>query len=379
MGSLKKKNYKINVSKRRFCALAFLLVCFLIGIVVFLPKSYQNEYVVDGIKVLEQYDKKRNSYFFTFETDQFQYITTFQKDYTRKKQQVLGIELFTEQDETCLKIKSDTLYFTPLCERKKEQITYHLASEAMKAHFDEEYFPSAPKVSLKNEKLEVFSTLSHTYYIYNYKGFYKVQDQGITSISLFSKDVYDAPLITQVNDFLVIPDYEQNFYFQKVYFLNMQTGEVIPVEFKESIYFDSVILGAYENSLYLLDKHEKIEWKLDVKKRSLEKVSHGELGKIYQEEWKEKSINRILEDHDTFQYSKNISYFSKEGIYANILDKRILVSSLKPKKIVFEFGDEVFYIVDDSFYAYSNYYGETLLMKSFEWNFNYKNMIFVSH
>ena len=58
-------------------------------------------------------------------------------------------------------------------------------------------------------------------------------------------------------------------------------------------------------------------------------------------------------------------------------NNKIQISKLKVKDIVYIDNDVVYYLVDDKLYMYDKLYGEVLLLNYFEWNFNYKNMIYI--
>ena len=40
--------------------------------------------------------------------------------------------------------------------------------------------------------------------------------------------------------------------------------------------------------------------------------------------------------------------------------------------------NDIYYISDDKLYVYSSFDGDKLLVENFEWNFNYKNIVFIS-
>ena len=50
-----------------------------------------------------------------------------------------------------------------------------------------------------------------------------------------------------------------------------------------------------------------------------------------------------------------------------------------PSYLVSYNEDWVYYLKGDSLYANSLEYGEILLMKYFEWNFNYSNVLFLNY
>lgn len=162
--------------------------------------------------------------------------------------------------------------------------------------------------------------------------------------------------------------------------INMKDGKVNEWEFKDSIYFDGYYLGSHNNSLFYIDKKMKIEWELLPKKKKMRKVgTENKEGKIWQNsDWEKISINKIINDSLKFSKEQPIHYEIKEGLiinYQNGLEKRI--SKKNVKEIVATMKNKVYYLVEDSLYYYTEEEGEVEVMSYFEWNFNYKNMIFI--
>ena len=96
------------------------------------------------------------------------------------------------------------------------------------------------------EQMNIINTLNHDFFIWNYRGFYEVSDKSQKSLPLFDKDIYDAKLITKTSDYILIPNYNQEYYFNSVYLLNRKTLKYEEWNLKQNIYFDSQVLGVYK-------------------------------------------------------------------------------------------------------------------------------------
>ncbi len=366
---------KMKLNKIVFFCLFLLLIIFIIKYMF--PKDYQKTYYINDIKVEEEYQKNTSLYFFKINYQNKDFLTLTKESYKRHQKLINNINVFEEENEICLTMDSNYVYLYPVCYQKDEQISFHLTSEKMQKNLEKYLFNDHQIINLNNDKINVYSTLNHTYYIYNYKGFSVIKDNNITDLKIFNKDIYHAPLITKVDNYLFVPDYEQDYYFDKAYIINMKNNKVTTWNLKEKIYFDSVILGVYKEKMYLIDKHENVEWTINPRKKELKKVSSKGMGITYQKEFVEKKIDDIIKDERPFYLVEDVTLSKEKNLTINIKNQPIIISQKSPSKIILSNDDIIYYLVGDKLYGYSNYYNEVELMSNFEWNFNYDNVIFV--
>lgn len=360
--------------KRR---LIFLLCCFLlIGIFFFFflrKKDYSLTYKIESYQIKEEYVKEKNYYSLEIFDGKNTFLATVLHPNFFAKKLIYQIDSFTVGDETCLEIYSNKVRFQPLCHNQKEQISVHLTSDEMKEHFS---IMQTDEVKDSYGKIDSYLPIKQDIYIWNYRGFYHWNSNKKEEISLFTKDVYDAKLLAQTNDILFVPDYEQNYYFEKVYLI--RDGKVNEWKLKEPIYFDSVILGVYEDDIYLVDKHQKVEWKLNVAKKSMEVVgSEQKIGITYQNGWKEVSMNKLMYQDYTFSQVHPISYENQNGVYQVHPKGNVLIRNESVSSIALTLEDAVYYFVGDTLYRYQDTTGEEKFLTYFEWNFNSEHTFFL--
>ena len=363
-------------SKRRLVAvLFFFFFLFFLLFLFFHKKNYEIHYQLNDYEIKESFDKEKDYYYFEISKEAFKVNVALKNQSFFSKKLIYHLDTFEEDKETCLKIYSNKLRFYPLCTKDNEQVSYHLVSDAMKKHLE---------YNTKEERKDTYENINiinydyQEYYIWNYEGFYRLRNDYKEKINLFTRDIYEPKLLYQVRDLLFIPNYDNNYYFTSAYILNMNTGKYEEWNFKEKIYFESTILGTYEDEFYLVDKHEKKEWKVNLKKKKLTLIAESnEKGLTYQNGFQKIAVSKlVLQDYyfnglDVYDYEMN------NGLYRiNKLGKeKILTES--PKEIITSKDDTVYYLKDNTLYAYNPFYGEYPLMSYFEWNFNYKNVIFI--
>ena len=85
--------------------------------------------------------------------------------------------------------------------------------------------------------------------------------------------------------------------------------------------------------------------------------------------------------NETVRFSKQTIYQYEidNGLYVKYLDcpSRKKISNRNVKEIVTTIQNKVYYLAGESLYYYTEETGEVEVMSYFEWNFNYKNMIFI--
>lgn len=368
----------IKKRRRFFAFLVFLFLIITIGYFLFRAKDYEITYEENGFSITEKYDKNKKLLSFTITKDNHKYFWLKTDTRFLAKHLIYQIEEFTTENETCLKISSNKLRFVPLCSSNNEQVSIELTSQEMQDKVGYKKAEFGQTEAKKAYNMEINNLLYHDFYIWNYRGFYYINSDTEEEISLFQKDIYTPNLITKVDNYLFIPDYDANYYFTKIFILNMENNKVITWNLDTPIYFDSAILGVYDNKIYLIDKHEKIEWEIDLKKQKMTKVSNNDTGKIYDNGFKDVSLNSLLYQDMTFKGVQPYAYIIDNGLYYEALNKRIKISQNTPKTIVYYDDEWVYYLVDDILYASSFTYGETKILQYFEWNFNYQNVIFIN-
>lgn len=376
-----KKN-KIKQKRRRiaFCILLILLVTLLYFFIR--PKNYEKNYIRNDFEILEKYDKERKIYSFEITKNNNTWHFVVEDKYQQKKKLIKEVEIIEEKDTTCIIPKSEKLTTAPQCLEENLLIDYHLIKEEIKEKIDSSYFEEKEKINDTYEKIDIKYLNDKTFYIWNYKGFYQINKKNKENIKLFDKDIYNINNVVQINDYLLIPDYKESYYFNQFYLLNLKNGSLKTWELKESLYFDGYYLGSYKDSLFYVDKKMKIEWEILPKKKKIRKVgTENKEGKILEEgEWEKISLNKLSSNTYTFKKKEIYHYEIDNGLYVSYLDcdAKKKISNQNVKEIVKKEKDSVYYLADDSLYYYSENTGEILMMSYFEWNFNYKNMIFIN-
>ena len=372
---------KAKIKQRRRLALLLIIILIIVLVLFFLfqRKDYTVTYSVNDYEITESYHKEEDYYSFIIKKGETEHFAIVYNQHFSSKKNIDQITEYQTQTESCITISSNKVRIEPLCTKEETQISYHLVSDEMKEKLGVTSETKEDTILTTYNNINVYHYRNHDYYIWNYRGFYHINENTTENIQLFDKDIYNPTLITQVNDTLVIPDYNADYYFDKVILLDMNTGRTTTWTLETSIYFDSAVLGVYQGDLYIIDKHEKTEWQLNIAKQKQERAGTEQKGgKIYDHEWTNVTMNRLLYQENTFKGTTILEYNIKEdGLYAIFDNHQMKIRESAPSKILSNTDNTVYYLVNDNVYSYNKEEGEKLLLNYFEWNFNSENVIFI--
>ena len=362
----------MNKINRLLLVIASLFIIFIY--VYITPKNYELKYKVNNITVKETYNKEDKYYLFEYTHKNNRYKSVIYNDYTKSRKLIKEIKIVNIDNSTCIVPLSKELSVRPLCSNASQNISYHLIENA-ENKLDESYFEKIKPINEKYKNISINYLNDRAFIIWYYNGMHIINKDSKKSISLFDKDVYEIDLAAILNNYFIIPNYDDEYYFDLVYLYDIEKDKKITWELNKTISFDSYVMGGLDNSLYLFDKKQKIEYELVPHKKKLRKVTpkvlkNGIFHNI--------SSNKLLNNKEVFSYNYPVCFELKDNkLYKVIDDYKELISKNDVTFLVHQDKNEVYYLVGDSLYMYNDIYGEVKLMSNFEWNFNYENLIFV--
>lgn len=189
-------------------------------------------------------------------------------------------------------------------------------------------------------------------YVWNYHGFYSVGKE-LEILKTFENDTYLNELGVIVDNYYVVADYDQKYDFDKFYVYNLKNNKKKEIELKEEISRDSYVLGVVDGWVYIFDKDELKEYKINPKKRKVVEVGNKDDGGIFYDgvEFKNVSIYDFNKDEELY-FLTDTSYLD------DVVDKTSL-------KYVYSNNDVLYYYdKDNNFYLYDSVTGVKVLMFS---------------
>lgn len=367
---------KLNKIKKKNVFL-FLLLLLILFYGVFHSKSYEVEYTLNDVQIKERFDKKEKLYEFHFQTKEKEFFIRIYHKFIQSKQLVNDVEIKEKENTLCIIPKSSKLDIEPLCMQNEEYISFHLIE-------DEEIIPPFLKKEISYEEktyknMTLYALNNAKYYIWNYEGFDIITNKEQKSISLFKEDIYNIPLAIQVGKNIVIADYDSKYAFQKFYVINTQKDKLREIALEKEISYDTYFLGTSSKRAYLVDKKNKVEYEIYPKRLLIENITNNNQGRILTNgEWEAINMNVLASNEMYFTYEENTTFKIEDNqLYKVQGDYKTRISNYNVKEIVSTKEDTVYYLVDEKLYYYNARDGEVLTIRNFEWNFNYKNMIYI--
>lgn len=364
-----------KIKKKRVFFLLLLSVAIFYGI--FWSKSYEIEYTLGDVHILEKFNKQEKTYSFHFQTKEKEFFLIHPYKYIHSKKLIKKVEINEKEDTICLIPIADKFNLYPLCIKNEKLISYHLIE-------DEELIPFSYKKEIiyeeKNYKsIKWYSLNNKKYYIWNYSGFDVISETEQKEIKLFKEDIYNVPLAIKVNNDLLIADYDNKYNFTKFYVIDSQKNKVRELLLDKEISFDSYFLGTIGKKAYLVDKKNKKEYEIYPKRLLIENIAYKNQGKIFHYGiWEPISIQSLISNENQFIYKELIQFkIDNNTLYKIEESYQTKVSKQNVKDIIYIEGDTVYYLVNEKLYYYNDTDGEVLVLSNFEWNFNYKNMIYI--
>lgn len=331
----------------------------------FSASDYSLNYQINDVKIEETYVKEHKLYHFIFTYNDLEYSVISSDKYTNKRKLINDISIEEEDSKICLIPKSDIINVYPICSMDKELISYQYNDE-IKMNNKETF-----------NNINIYDYDSKNYLLWNYSKFLFLNENKKDEIKLFTKEVYSLNLIMQYKNYLVVPDYDNNYSFNKLYMIDVDKLKVNNISLRYDIYFDSNFLGYKDKLIYLYDKKQEQEYYINTKKGKIYRTSNKIL---INGDWEKASTHKLKNENATFQ--NDIFYKYKiidNKLYGYIFDNEYMtkITSQEVKKIVKQDGLNLYYISENVLYKYNPNEGIKALLSYSEWDFNYNNMIFI--
>lgn len=369
----------MSKKKLRLLLIIFLIITFLL-LIIFKDNSYSKVYDIDEYKVTEEFNDKQSYYYFQIKYNSLDYELLINRKYSGEKL-ITNITKYSEKEELCLVLELTIGNPTLVCSKDNKLINWNLISDNLKDKIPPELIKEYPENSYTEKDITIFNNIDSKIYIWNYKGFDVIENGKLKTLNIFDDDVYDTNLIAKVNNYIIIPNYNQKYNFNKIIILNTKTDKIEEWELNYEISYDSYVMGSYENSIYLVDTKNKIQYELVPHKQKARIIAtKNSQGLVYKKEWQKMTVNKMINNKETFTFNIIYNYqISNHILHLSYINSpnTIQVTNNQVDKIVSINDNEVYYLSQNKLFYFNIYDGEKLLAQKEEWLFNNENKIFI--
>ena len=233
------------------------------------------------------------------------------------------------------------------------------------------------------DKIKIFSKNlvdNHQLAIDNYRGLYTingVNSKRIKEVKLFNSDVYERNVSILVNNYYLTPDYNSEYDFNRFNKVNIANNNISFISSNYDISFNSYFQGVVDNKAYLVDKNNKKQYEINLKKNTITEIANeNSSAKVYEMgNWVDVSIYDVVNTEKYFTYyqmdltNPNYSridkvgnilsgyyyYYLKDGSNYNVY--RANVQNQEQLKYIFTTTDinNITYVDDYVYYYVNNY------------------------
>ncbi len=393
---------------KRIILVIFLLILVYFGYKI-LIKEHEVIYTIDKYKIHEHfYINKDHYYDLTINKGKLNYTYTLNKNLSKEKGIIKDIKTYKSNNLVCIiPIYKESINKEIFCNLDNQQVsndylikTYNKDFKVIKKKIKkyEIKLPSSSNIYKKYKKNTVFQNNildNYNYYIWNYKGILILNNKELKYQKILNYDLYDNVMATSIDRYYVIFENTNVNGIENIYYYDSKNNKVNKFKLKEKIDKDSYINGVVDNIIYVTDRKNKKEYKINVVKKSIERIDDDYNYIIYENNNKKvvsKSDffmneqyfdNKYLKDKeitDSLELVKdnNYYYYYKEGKIYKALDTNkkhsILLLELDDIKEWKVSNGIIIIMARDSIYQYTDQEGLRKIVKSNELKYNYKNI-----
>lgn len=403
--------------KRYLIALGVLVIIFLLIYlcVHFLSKGFTNKYTIDNFSVKEIYTKDEqgedDNYYIEIMANNIIYNYQFYNIEDDNK--IVKDILYYDGEYKCLMpILSDNIKVDFLCYKEKSYYNYsdikgkddkldRYIKKLDKEKYDINNFLDKNSKETTENKITYYKDNIPNGYVISMttlKGIESIIDGKLYLVDLFDKDVYTRDISIFANNYYISADYNEKQVFDQVYVVDILNGNVKTIKTPDYISFDSYIQGVVDNSVYLYDLNNEVQYKIDIDESSVTVVGDPNKGiKYYNGNWSNissiKANNKVLFRDKKFKSENSYHLYHTgnklSGFYYYYFDAaneedgyevyRAHSQNKKIKKYLFNtkdydniiyIGEYIFFKDENKIKLYSDYTGIKTIINNLELEYN---------
>lgn len=362
------------------------------------------KYNINDIYIDEIYNKDK--YYFNIKIKDIEFSFQYKNIFNKSKKVIKKIETYNKDDLVCIyPVLKNNNVLDIICSKDDIQYSYTYLKEELndfvnllikKGYKNTSWIEQTKTKKIGTSIIYQTNIEDNTFiYIWKYNGFYSINNKKLKQINYFNNDTYLNNLGIQVNNYYVVPDYNQKYEYNKLIIFNMINDNIKTLNFKKGLtitndYYNN---GVVNNNLYVFDTDNLKQYKINIKRNKYEEVGNKNNNALYYNgTWQtrniydfvtnkleflvEEDIPNILKEYkQVYNYKDNYYYIDKDNIilYNNNLKSKTYLfnsSSINNIKLV---EDTLYFIEDNTLYSYNILNGLNKLIIYDELSFNKVN------
>lgn len=387
---------------------SFLILLIIIMIIPFIMKILKKEHKVkyenNKYEVSERFIIKENKHYYEFEitkkNEKYTYILN--EKLNKRKEIIKDIKEYKEGNIKCIlpiyKKKIDNELY---CIENSNQVSnyylkdnedYNKILSKVKKYKINKLTTSKKKTKYENMIIYQENILDdYAYLIWNYKGIYIIKNNDIKYQEFLKYDLYDNIMNALTSRYYVLFENTSVNGIENIHCYDLIKDKYKTIKLEEKIDKDSYINGVYNDKIYVTDKKNKIQYRIDVKKEKIEEIGNEALGYIKDPSNEKDVLNKsdffleevyfnsmyIEEENYSEVIEKNDKYYFRtdSSFYERISNNNILLFNIDNIKEWQVYDKDILVLKDNEVYLYNNENGLNKIIEYNELNYNYENII----
>lgn len=330
------------------------------------------------------------------------YIFTVNNKFNKVKNIVKSVKVYNNNNIECMVIQMiNDEYSEPMC--YKDNVLNSYMTVKSELGMEEELEKYETTFNEKQDKVigkyKINANTKHiekdeTIIVYNLKNLVVFKEDSVESVVFGTKDYYQNDYGILIGKYYVIPSILEKPDINSFIIHNVDKRITDNIKMETGISKSMYYNGVYEDELYITDKSNNKQYKLNPAKKTIELVADEETEAILVKkgELERVPIYSLTEEEIKFTEAKNttykkikydklypneiFAYYIKDGKFYKVYEKFqeypiFLFDTTDAKNIIVK-KDNIYFIEGTKLYKY-NKYGLNVLIDYEEFEFNYKN------
>ena len=289
---------------KKILLVVFLLVLVYIGYRI-LIREHEVSYTINNYNINEHFYINKNHYYdLVITKDRENYTYTIEKNLSKEKRIIKEIKEFKDNNLVCIvpMYKKDT-ELSVYCDLNNKEVSIDYLIKTNNSDFKtikkklkkfKISYPSSSESYTEYKKNTVYQkNLLENYniYIWNYKGILVLNNKKLKYQKILNYDLYDNIMATIVDRYYVLFENNDINGIEKIYYYDSRKNRLNTFKLKEKIAKDSYINGVVDNIIYVTDRKNQKEYKINIFKKSIERIDN-DINYIVYENNKKKKVSK---------------------------------------------------------------------------------------
>lgn len=255
---------------------------------------------------------------------------------------IKDVKYFSNMNYKCVipYLKNNADFTDMLCKKNNEYYYYNSIKGSdpeldsfANDNLDFSKYEDKKDIIKQNKNIHIYNNLleNSTLTLDYYKGIYVVNKKAkYRKIEIFKKERYSRDISIVMDKYYVVANYDDDYEFYEFRVVDLENYKISKIFSNYAISFDSYIQGIVDNEIYLIDKTNKKQYKINIKTKEVILIGNEQGIKVYKNnEFVDGNIydainNKIIFNNNTDNEFNNNEY-NFLGKYGNKLSGYKLV------------------------------------------------------